>query len=592
MLVLAAPPAGAQVVGSTPVPVHPGLADPRLLTTPALPVAPVVVAPPAAPRAQPRTPEAGEFEHYVGRLNGGRPVQRFGAPLVREDGGAAHLETPARVPPQYLLRPGDELHVSLWGAVDADWRVRIDRAGRVTLPRVGPVPVAGAPASELATLLRPRLERVYRGFEISAAVAEVSPVRVHVTGFVEQPGSYLVPGLTTLSDLVATVQGPSAAGSFRRIRLLRQGEPAAELDLYRLLAEGRRDADPLLQADDVVHVGAAGPQVAVIGSVRRPAVFEIAPGETLADVLRLAGGFSPVADRSRIAIETLASRAQGGVAELRWPDDGARALADGDVLRVFSAVDVELPSQLRAKRVRVEGEVRRPGDYVLPAEATLADALAAAGGLTDAAYLFGSEFRRESVRREQEQNYERALRELETEIARQPVAREAGEAAANDAVAHRLLERLRARRPEGRVVLELTPETTALPALPLEDGDHLRVPPRHPAIGVYGSVYSAGSFVHDGGLDLGHYLDRAGGATAAADADGAFVVRANGSVISARQGGWWLGLARFREQPALPGDTVFVPEELRRQTLVQGAKDWTQILYQFGLGVAGLLTLR
>ncbi len=591
--------------GPQAVPVYPGLNDGR---TPGLPDAaanglPAGAAPhpSARPAQRPLRPERkpaepSEFERYVSRLNHGQPVRRFGAPAVREDGTADHLQTPARVPPQYLLRAGDELHVTLWGSVDADWRARIDRAGRVTLPRVGPVPVAGAPAAELEKLLRPRLERVFRNFELSAGVAEVSPVRVHVTGFVEQPGSYVVPGLTTLSDLVATVQGPSAAGSYRRIRLLRRGEAPVTLDLYQLLAEGRQQADPLLQADDVVHVDAGGPQVAVLGSVKRPAVFEVLPGETLADVLRLAGGFSAVADRSRVAVESLSERGRAGVVELALPSQATRALADGDVLRVFSAVDAEHPTQLRNKRVRVEGEVRQPGDYVLPAHATLADALAAAGGVTEAAYLFGTEFKRESVRRDQEVSYERALQELEAELARQPAPTSAEDAGATEEAARRVVERLRARRPQGRVVLEIAPDATALPPLALEDGDSLRVPPRYAAVGVFGSVYSSGSFVHEPGHSvgpsLGYYLDRAGGATAAADAGGTFVVRANGSVISARQGGWLRGFSLFRDEPALPGDTVFVPEELRRLTLVQGAKDWTQILYQFGLGVAGLLLLR
>jgi hypothetical protein len=87
-------------------------------------------------------------------------------------------------------------------------------------------------------------------------------------------------------------------------------------------------------------------------------------------------------------------------------------------------------------------------------------------------------------------------------------------------------------------------------------------------------------------------LQRAGGATPAADAEGAFVVRANGSVVSAREGRRWGALARFEAQPALPGDTLFVPEKLDRVTLTQGAKDWTQILYQFGIGVAALMALR
>ncbi len=502
-------------------------------------------------------------------------------------------ETPARVPPTYVLQVGDEIAVTLWGSVDADWRVRIDRSGRAVLPRVGPVPLAGATAAELDGRVRARLERVFRGFEASVAVTDVSSIRVHLTGFVERPGEIVVPGLTTISQALMLAQGPSAGGSWRRIRLLRDDRTEAVFDLYALLASGSRRDNRLLQPGDVLYVESAGPQVALLGSVNRPAVFEFLPGDTVADVLRMAGGLSTVAARDRLQLERLGNRVGVGAVQLSLPEDASTPLADGDVLRAISLVDTALPTLGRNKRVRVDGEVLRPGDYLLSPQATLADALAAAGGATPQAFLFGSELRRESVRVVQEQNFERALQEAEAELARSTAAR-AGrdDGAANDAAARQLLARLRARKPEGRMVLDLTPDAGALPPMPLEDLDQLRVPGRSRSIGVYGSVYSVGSFVHDGSRRLGDYLQRAGGPTAAADYRGVFVVRANGSVLSARQAGWWTGTERFEAEPALPGDTVFVPELADKTTWLQAAKDWTQILYQFGLGIAGLRALR
>jgi protein involved in polysaccharide export with SLBB domain len=553
---------------------------------------------PAKPGAERRAdnPAAppGEFERLATEANAGLPVRRFGSrpgSLVRE-----LLDTPARVPPQYQLQVGDEIAVALWGSVDADWRVRIDRAGRATLPRVGPVPLAGAAASELEGLLRTRLERVYRNFELSVAVTELSPLRVHITGFVERPGDYVVPGLSTISQALALAQGPAAGGSWRRIRLLRNDRTETVFDLYALLADGSRRDDRVLQPDDVLHVEAVGPQAALLGSVNRVAVFEFLPGETVSDLLRLGGGFSTVADRQRLTLERLHNRSSLGAVQLELPRDAALALADGDIVRAGSQVDAALPAEPRNKRVRVEGEVLRPGDYLLPPQATLADALVAAGGATASAFLFGTELRRESVRLTQEQNYERALQELESELERGAAvgraSRDDSAAAASETNARQLLARLRSRRPEGRMVLDLTPEAAALPTLALEDRDQVRVPARSRSIGVFGSVFNAGSFVHDGHKRLGDYLQRAGGPTAGADYRAAFVVRANGSVLSARQGGWWSGTDRFESEPALPGDTVFVPEQYDRTTWVQGAKDWTQILYQLGVGLAALMTIK
>jgi protein involved in polysaccharide export with SLBB domain len=519
-------------------------------------------------------PEPSEFERLATEANGGKPVRRLGSRTRRTDAGLANLEVPARVPPHYVLQVGDEIAVTVWGSVDGQWQARVDRAGRVTLPRVGP--------------------RIFKAFEVAAAVTDVSPVRVHITGFVELPGDYTVPGLTTISRAIALAQGPAAGGSFRRIRLQRNDSTVVVFDLYSLLREGSRRDDRLLQPGDVLYVESAGPQVAVLGSVNRVAVFEYMPGETLADALRLAGGFSSVAERGSVTVERLRDRSQVGALELVLPRDEKTPLNDGDLLRVKSQVAALTPSQLKNKRVLVEGEVLKPGEYLLPATATLADAVQAAGGTTPSAFIYGMALRRESVRLTQEANYDRALREMETDFARASATRRTSDenVVATSTVAQQLLARLRDRRPEGRMVLDLTPQSTQIPAIELEDGDRVLLPPANQGVGVFGSVFSAGSFMHDGTRKIGDYVQRAGGPTGSADYSLAFVVRANGSVLSASQGSRWWRKGPFEELPALPGDTVYVPEEIFRTSWVQGAKDWTQILYQFGVGLAALRSFR
>ena len=562
----------------------------------------------------------GEFEVYVNRLATGvdiskpdpnrvinptdpnRPtglmtdiplIKRFGSDLMTGTTADAQDYNP-QVPPDYLVQAGDEVLLTLWGSVDADLRLLVDRSGRIAVPRVGAISVAGVKQSDLTDVIGRRVAQVFKNFQISTSLGQLRGIRVYIAGFVARPGSITVSSLSTLVNALMRSGGPSAAGSFRNVQLRRGREVVSSFDLYDLLLKGDRSADRVMQPDDVVYVGPVGAQVAVIGSVNQPAIFELKVGETINDLLQMSGGFAAVADTTRLAIERLDERNTVRITQIELPQGQTTALRNGDVLRAFNSTSVALPVQRQNKRVRVEGEVVRPGEFVLPPESTIADALRAAGGLTSAAYVYGTEFSRETVRLTQQQNYDRALRDLETEFAkasstqRVSTADEAAGQAARAAGTTRLIERLRAVRPTGRVVLQLRPDSTDLPELALEDGDRLLVPSRPTTVGVFGSVFNGGSYLYSGNRSIDDYLNLAGGPTRGADQGSVFVIRANGSVVSSPQGkGWFVSRRDLGTVRAEPGDTVFVPEEINKTTFVQDAKDWTQILYQFGLGLAG-----
>lgn len=539
----------------------------------------------------------GEFETYVKSIAGRQAdeITQFGADLVAGMSTAAAAEFNPVVPADYAIQPGDELSILVWGSVDADLRLQVDRSGRIYVPRVGPIMVAGVRYADLVGVVTRRMATTFKNFEISVSLGQLRGIRVYITGFVQKPGPQIVSSLSTVSQAVLRAGGPSAAGSFRNVQLRRGGNAAGDFDLYDLLVRGDRTGDRLLQSDDVVHVGPIGPQVALIGSVNRPAVFELKPGETLSDLIAIGGGFAAVADTSRVALERMSDRPTVRVAQVSMADAKGTLLRSGDVVRAFNAIEVAQPVQRQNKRVRVEGEVVNPGEYVLPPGSTLNDAVAAAGGLTNGAFLYGTDFSRESVRQTQQSNYERVLRDLETAVSRNSASMRASSAedvAAQNASSlntSRLLERLRAIKPSGRVVLELPPQGGSLPALALEDGDRLYVPPVPTAIGVVGSVFNPGSYLYSSNRSMSDYLQLAGGATRGADESSAFVVRANGSVVGNQtSSGWFTSKGSLNGITSLPGDTLFIPEELNKTTFVQGAKDWTQIFYQLGLGIAGL----
>ena len=539
----------------------------------------------------------GEFERFVARQAGdGIEVRRFGAELLAGGLDSRSADLSPLVPADYVVAPGDEVLLTIWGSVDADLRLVVDRGGRINIPRVGTVQVSGVRHADLQDMLTRRVAQVFKNFQLSVTLGQLRGIRIFVTGFVVKPGSYTVSSLSTVVAALMRAGGPAASGSFRMIELRRGGQLLSTFDLYDLLLKGDRSADRIVQAGDVVHVGPVGVQVGFVGSVNKPTVLELKSGETVADALRAAGGFSAVADRSRLAVERLQERNAGRVAQLDLPADLKLGLSHGDVLRAFSAVDLALPSQRQSKRVRVEGEVVRPSEYLLPEGSSVADAIKAAGGFTSRAYVFATEFNRESVRLTQQENYARALRDMETDFARASgskrisTADEAASESARAAATSRLFERLRTLRPSGRIVLQLPPEGTDLPNLALEDGDRIFIPARASTVGIFGSVFNAASYLYTPGRTLDDYLRLAGGPTKGADQASSFVVRANGNVISGLQteSGWFSRSSGVGKVNAEPGDTVFVPEEVNKTTFIQSAKDWTLLLYQLGIGVAGI----
>ncbi|MFN7695273.1 MAG: SLBB domain-containing protein [Burkholderiales bacterium] len=548
-----------------------------------------------------------EFELYVSRLASADrkganspnditvPVRRFGADLLWSGVAGSEFDESNAVPEDYLVGPGDELIVDLWGGVEGNLRLKVSRSGSINIPRVGTVAVAGVRFADLPKLLRQRVGQNFRQFDLAVSMGELRTMRVFVTGFVARPGLHVVPSLSSLTQALAVAGGPTAIGSFRTLQLRRNGQLVETLDLYELLLRGQLGVDRRLQSGDVIHVPAVGPQVAVIGSVNNQAVFELRGDEVLDDLLRMAGGLAPVANRDVAVVLALGNSMP--VREVQLSKDVRTQLRAGEVLRVSSLADVSRPSLASQKRVRVDGEVSRPGDYVLPAGATLRDAVTAAGGLTPEAFLFGSEFKRESVLKEQGKAYERTLSELEAEFARSSVSRNGrvgplsdGEKPPQITEYGRLIERLRKVKPVGRVVLQLKPSDKEVPAIPLEDGDSLSVPAKAQSVSVYGSVFNTGSYLYGSERSLAHYLKQAGGPTRNADEEGVFVLRADGSVISNRASGgsgWWSS-DTVQRLTALPGDTIFVPEQMDKITWTQSLRDWTQILSQFGLGAIAL----
>jgi len=281
-------------------------------------------------------------------------------------------------------------------------------------------------------------------------------------------------------------------------------------------------------------------------------------------------------------------------------------LEPGDVITIVSSNDLQLPAERKTRLVRVEGEVAAPGVYQLLPGETLPQLLQRAGGLTAQAYVFGTEFTREGVRRQQQENLDQVIRKLESQLSSAGATLAANLSGDRGAQAQTLqqqqqqqmqaqINRLKALRSKGRVALDL--DTTAskldaLPALPLEDGDAVLVPSLPAFVSAAGSVNNENVMIYKPGRTVGDII-RAAGLTEEAEPAEAFVLRADGSILSRRSTGWF---SSFEGTKIMPGDTVIVPPKVDRESsynfVVRALRDWTQIFSNLGIGAAAIKTLR
>ena len=278
-------------------------------------------------------------------------------------------------------------------------------------------------------------------------------------------------------------------------------------------------------------------------------------------------------------------------------------LQPGDVVTILSSTDVQLPSDRKTSMVRIEGEVVAPGVYQTVPGETLPQLIKRVGGLTPQAYLFGTEFTRESVRKQQQENLDQVIRRLESQSNTAGVTLAAnltGDRAAQASTLQQQqlqqiqtqINRLKSLKSKGRVSLELSADKTSLPELPLEDGDAILVPSLPAFVAAAGSVNNDNVFIYRNGKTVADVLASAG-MNDESDASEAFVLRADGSILGRKSTGWF---STFEGTKLMPGDTVVVPSKVDREsgynTLIRGLRDWTQIFSNLGIGAAAIKTLK
>ena len=264
------------------------------------------------------------------------------------------------VTPDYVVGPGDELIIQMWGQVTLNGRFLVDRSGSIFVPQVGSIHVAGVKSDQMHDFLKSQVGRVFRNFDLSVNLGQLRSIQVFVVGQARRPGSYTISSLSTLTNALFATGGPSPQGSLRHIQLKREGKVVVDFDLYDLLLRGDKSKDEKLLPGDVIYIPPAGPQIAVSGSVNKPAIYELkSQGDTtMDDALELAAGLSNVASRQRVRLERVDDHRRRSMTEIALDARGrSTVMQDGDLLEIDAVV-----SQYK-DAVTLRGNVANPGRY-------------------------------------------------------------------------------------------------------------------------------------------------------------------------------------------------------------------------------------
>lgn len=794
-----------------------------------------------------------EFQQAIANSIG-KMLPIYGASLFRNPPSTFAPVNEVPVTPDYVIGPGDELRVQVWGQVTMNGRYTVDRAGDIYISQLGTVHVAGLHYAQVQDYLKSQMGRVFRNFDLNVNMGQLRSIQVFVVGQARRPGSYTISSLSTLVNAIFATGGPKPEGSLRHIQLKRGGKLIVDFDLYALLEYGDKSKDEPLLPGDVIYIPPVGPQVAVAGSVNSPAIYELksADSTTVGDVLGLAAGLTSVASNENVRLErvddrrmrsimlipldatgratvlhdgdllelvavanqykdavtlrgnvanpgryawkpgmhvldlipnkealvtrdywlkrsqlgqptmsyipTCPPRTPYGIPNLRYgipvgeegenpnwrysstrnpyliglpfgntegassqtpdttrPTDGGLDCANvpesststsgendrytgaqqpntsnpalspqtpgsalmpetasnrmssasasvgatvseatagqfkprndvklsepdidwsyavierqskenlttsllpfnlgrvvlendltqnlellpGDVVTIFSKADIRVPQEQQTKFVRLEGEFVSAGIYSVKPGETLRQLVERAGGLTPQAYLYGSEFTRESTRRVQQQRLNEYVDQISLQASTNATNTASKAISAQDSAAATLAQSqiqnvivgLRQARATGRIVLQLSPNSSSvadLPDIPLEDGDRFIVPRVPSTVSVDGAVYNQNSFLYDPSRRLGDYVRLAGGANRDADKGRAYVIRAGGAVISKQYSSSLRG-SGFDSIQLYPGDTIVIPLNLDKGKTLRTIVDIAQIVGQFGIAIA------
>ena len=485
----------------------------------------------------------------------------------------------------YSMGPGDKLLVNYYGSDEKTEEVFVNREGIVVLPLLGPVNVTGMTYGEASKYIQDKAKSELIGTQINISIREVRSVGVYVLGEAYKPGKYLLSGLSTVTNALFISGGVNKKGSLRNIQIKRDNKTVATYDFYDFLLKGSLDSEVTLQDGDIIFIPFIENSVIMGGAFKRPHRYEFKEGETLRDVVELAGGFdTEVMDGSRIELSTLdRSASTRSLTYLNLAEDAKKLIKDGDVL------NVSFTSGLTPQSITLTGEVKNPGEYSIRPGETILEIINRAGGYTDEAYFQGAVFLRKAVAKSQKEAFARSADQLENTIV-DVITNNAGSSISESTLVplSNLITKLRLEEPPGRMVVDLDTlklKTDPIANFPVKNRDSLFIPERPSFVSIVGEVLNATTVGFNPDLSVDEYIDLAGGLNDAADRDKIFVILPDGKSQLVKR-------SLFSSSTyILPGSTIVITRDSRPFDAISLTQIITPILADLATSAAAIAAI-
>ena len=275
----------------------------------------------------------------------------------------------APAPRDYVLGPGDEIRVQLFGTVSVNRLIPVNREGNIIIAEIGDIQVSGLTFEEAEERIKSVVDASLIGVDAEISLAKIRSIQVFVLGNSYSPGAYTVSSLSNISNILFFSGGPTENGSLRNIDVKRAGKIVSTFDFYDLLVNGNTIDDVRLQSNDAIVINPIGKKVKILGEVKNQATYELLDGENFGDLIKFSSGFTNLSDKERITLGTIAENGERFFANYTLEDIASISLKDGDEIFVHKL------SNTPRNIVKIYGEIATPGSVAFEDGLVLEDVI-------------------------------------------------------------------------------------------------------------------------------------------------------------------------------------------------------------------------